>query len=211
MTKAIIYLRVSTEEQGVSGLGLEAQERECRLAASRKGLEVVEVVREIASAKNLSGRPLLQSTLERLRAGEVDVLLAAKLDRVSRDTLDLLGLVKRSEFEGWALIILDLDCDTRSSSGRLQLTIQASFAEFERRRIGERTKAAMSIAKSRGVHCGRRSVASPELVAEVAAKRAAGLTLRAIASELSSEGVATLGGARSWSGESVRLLLKRAA
>jgi DNA invertase Pin-like site-specific DNA recombinase len=211
MTKAIIYLRVSTDEQGDSGLGLEAQERECRLAAASKGLEVVEVVREVASGKNLSGRPLLQATLEQLRSNEVDVLLAAKLDRVSRDTLDLLSLVKRSEFEGWALVILDCDTDTRTSAGRLQASIMASFAEFERRRIGERTKAAMSVAKSRGVHCGRRSLASTELISEIVAKRGAGLTLRAIASELSSEGVATLGGAQAWSAESVRLLLKRAA
>lgn len=211
MAKAVIYSRVSTEEQGVSGLGLEAQEQECRAAAERRGLEIVETVREVASAKDITGRPLLQATLERLRSGEVEVLLASKLDRVSRDTLDLLGLVKIAESEGWALVILDLDCDTRSSSGRLQASIQASFAEFERRRIGERTRAAMAIAKSQGVHCGRHSRSTPELVARVVSLRETGLTLRAIASTLTSEGVSTLGGSQAWSAEAVRLLLKRAA
>lgn len=208
MARTVIYTRVSTEEQGLSGLGLEAQEYECRAAAEHRGLEVVEVIREVASGKDLSGRPQLLATLERLRSGELEVLLASKLDRVSRDLIDLLGLVKVAEAQGWSLVILDCEADTRSASGRLQLSIQASFAEFERRRIGERTKAAMAMAKARGVHCGRRSSATPELRALVQSKREAGLSLRAVAAELTLEGVATLGGAEAWSAEAVRQVLK---
>ena len=67
-------------------------------------------------------RPAIADALERLKSGEATVLVAAKLDRLSRSVLDFAKLLERSEKEGWGLVLLDLDLDTTTPAGRLTLT-----------------------------------------------------------------------------------------
>ena len=148
--KAISYARVSTTVQGESGLGLDDQLAKCQDYAARNGLEVLDHVVEVESAKSVAGRPLLTSTLERLRRGEADTLIVAKLDRLSRSVLDLCQLMEKADREGWTLVVIDLGVDS-SPSGRLQAHVVGAFAEYERRLIGQRTRDAMSAAKARGV------------------------------------------------------------
>src|SRR5579872_2538647 len=103
----VAYLRVSTEEQAVSGLGLAAQESAIRAECGRRGLPLVAVHTDAgASAKTLA-RPALKAALEALDAGEGSVLMSAKLDRLSRNVHDATGLLQRAERSGWDLVALD--------------------------------------------------------------------------------------------------------
>src|SRR4051812_17165204 len=90
---AVIYLRVSTEEQ-VDNYSLETQENICRKQAEQRGLTVLEIFREEGrSAKTISGRPMLIQMLEycRKRRKEIDAVLVYRLDRISRQTADYLA------------------------------------------------------------------------------------------------------------------------
>jgi DNA invertase Pin-like site-specific DNA recombinase len=93
---AVAYARVSTDVQ-VEGLSLESQERVLRGEVERRGWSLAgSVVRESASAKSLRGRPLLCEALRALDAGEADVLVVAKLDRLSRSARDFYDLMDRA-------------------------------------------------------------------------------------------------------------------
>ena len=148
--KALVYTRVSTEEQGISRNGLESQLATCQEYSRRMGFEVAEVIEEVISGAKMTNRPLLIGALARLKAGDANVLVVSKLDRLSRSVSDLCYLLEVSEKEGWSLVILDLNIDCTTSSGRMQAQIQATFAEFERRRIGERTKDEIAVMALRG-------------------------------------------------------------
>jgi len=205
--KAIAYLRVSTQEQARSGLGLAAQRIAIETEARRRGWSVTVYVDDGWSAGSLS-RPALQEALRALKRGEAEALVVAKLDRLSRSLVDFAGLMDVSRREGWALVALDLGIDTTTPAGELVANVMASVAQWERRVIAQRTKEALAAAKQRGVHVGRRSTLPPEVVERVRVRRAQGLTLRAIAAELNAEGVPTGQGGAEWRANSVSLVLK---
>jgi len=206
--KAIIYTRVSTEEQGVSRNGLESQLATCQEYASRIGVEVSQVIEEVVSGAKMTNRPLLINALSTLKSGEAKVLIVSKLDRLSRSVSDLCYLLEVSEKEGWSLVILDLNIDCTTSSGRMQAQIQATFAEFERRRIGERTKDGLAIAKAKGVKLGGSKPVIPfETVQLIALARQADKTFRQIADDLNALLITTSTGT-AWSAGSVNWVLK---
>jgi len=206
--KALIYTRVSTEEQGVSRNGLESQLATCQEYASRIGVEVSQVIEEVVSGAKMTNRPLLINALSALKSGEAKVLIVSKLDRLSRSVSDLCYLLEVSEKEGWSLVILDLNIDCTTSSGRMQAQIQATFAEFERRRIGERTKDGLAIAKAKGVKLGGSKPVIPfETVQLIALARQADKTFRQIADDLNALLITTSTGT-AWSAGSVNWVLK---
>jgi len=206
--KALIYTRVSTEEQGVSRNGLESQLATCQEYASRIGVEVSQVIEEVVSGAKMTNRPLLINALSTLKSGEAKVLIVSKLDRLSRSVSDLCYLLEVSEKEGWSLVILDLNIDCTTSSGRMQAQIQATFAEFERRRIGERTKDGLAIAKAKGVKLGGSKPVIPfETVQLIALARQADKTFRQIADDLNALLITTSTGT-AWSAGSVNWVLK---
>src|ERR1700722_19901398 len=95
--KAIIYLRVSTEEQ-VDNFSLDTQERICNQEAERKGLQIIKVFREEGkSAKTIVGRPVFLELLEYCRKNKknIDALIVYRLDRVSRQLQDYLAIRKK--------------------------------------------------------------------------------------------------------------------
>ena len=206
--KALIYTRVSTEEQGVSRNGLESQLATCQEYASRIGVEVSQVIEEVVSGAKMTNRPLLINALSALKSGEAKVLIVSKLDRLSRSVSDLCYLLEVSEKEGWSLVILDLNIDCTTSSGRMQAQMQATFAEFERRRIGERTKDGLAIAKAKGVKLGGSKPVIPfETVQLIALARQADKTFRQIADDLNALLITTSTGT-AWSAGSVNWVLK---
>ena len=153
--RAIGYLRVSTEEQADSGLGLQAQEAQVRAEIEHKGWDLAELVVDAGvSAKTLK-RPGLGRALEMLDAGEADVIVAAKLDRLSRSVADFLSLVDESHRRGWHVDVLDLQVDTSTPTGRLMATMLSALSEWERRMIGQRTSEALQALKAQGVRLGR--------------------------------------------------------
>ena len=136
------------------------------------------------------------------------MLIVSNLDRLSSSVSDLCYLLEVSEKEGWSLVILDLNIDCTTSSGRMQAQIQATFAEFERRRIGERTKDGLAIAKAKGVKLGGSKPVIPfETVQLIALARQADKTFRQIADDLNALLITTSTGT-AWSAGSVNWVLK---
>ena len=204
MKKGVIYVRVSTSEQGESGLGLEAQISRCSAYAARSEIEVADVVSEVQSGKNLNKRPLLLSILDRLKLGELEVLVVAKLDRLSRSVIDLCSILELSEKQGWSIVLLDLGIDTTTPAGRVQAQVIAAFAEYERRLISQRTKEAMKAAKDRGIHCGVTSPIPQEIVERIVHERLEGKTWISIAIGLDYDLIPTAREASFWQVGSVQ-------
>jgi DNA invertase Pin-like site-specific DNA recombinase len=146
--KAIAYVRVSTEQQGRSGLGLEAQHAAIRTFAEREGLDVGEWFTEVESGKGrdaLDRRPQLAAALRAARKARCSVLVA-KLDRLSRDVHFISGLMsERVEF-----IVTELG----RQADPFVLHLFAALAEKERALIAERTKAGLAAAKRQGQKLG---------------------------------------------------------
>jgi DNA invertase Pin-like site-specific DNA recombinase len=147
----IAYYRVSTERQGRSGLGLEAQQ--AAVAKYLTGIPDASLAAsytDIESGKR-SDRPELVRAMELCRATGA-TLIVAKLDRLSRD-VDFLRQCVR-QIDGAGIVFCDLPDLPPGAAGKLVLTVMASIAEFEAGRISERTKAALAAAKARGVKLG---------------------------------------------------------
>lgn len=209
MKKFISYLRVSTDKQGTSGLGLEAQRAQVKTFADNAGEIITEFV-EVESGKK-SNRPQLKAALKACKK-EGAVLLVAKLDRLSR-TLSLIAQILDS---GAEFVAAD-----NPHANKFTIHILAAVAEFERDQISTRTKAALAAAKERGVKLGTYGkvlAAENKASADDYAKelrpviddiRDAGhTTVRAIASELNRKGIETARGG-SWHPNTVQRLLKR--
>lgn len=208
--KVIGYVRVSTEEQGRSGLGLEAQRATIARMADAHDWDVTWVEDAGASGKSLN-RPGLQAALTALKAGQADALVVAKLDRLSRSVHDFAGLLLVARREGWALNALDMGVDTTTSAGTMVAHVMIAVAEWERAVIGDRTSAALQAAQARGVKLGRPRSVSKEVEMRVFELRAAGLSYARVAEQLNVEAVPTAHGGRAWHASTVSRILNRKA
>jgi DNA invertase Pin-like site-specific DNA recombinase len=206
----IAYYRVSTERQGRSGLGLEAQREAVARFAAAEGFELAGEFTEVETGKGadaLEKRPQLAAALKAARKLRAPVIVA-KLDRLSRDVAFIAGLMaQRVPF-----IVAALGRNTDPFT----LHIYAALAEQERRMISERTKVALAAAKARGARIGDPNIGAAN--AAIAAARdtdlrpifleLAGKSYREIASELTARAIAApRGGA--WNQVSVMRAVKR--
>ena len=206
--RVVAYARVSTEEQGLSGAGLEAQRKAILSECNRRGWTLVESFEEVASGRDLK-RPGVQAALEVLSRQEADGLVVAKLDRLSRSMLDFAGVMATAQKQSWALVALDCSVDTTTPAGEAMAHVMATFAQFERRLIGQRTREALAVKRAAGVRLGRPPAVPPELAARIAALRTAGATLRQIADKLNEEGILTPHGGSKWRPSSLAGVLSR--
>jgi DNA invertase Pin-like site-specific DNA recombinase len=172
MQTAIGYVRVSTAEQGKSGLGLEAQRAAIARFAETEGLEVAQVYEEVETGSGsdaLDRRPKLNAALKAARKAKAPVLVA-KLDRLSRNVHFVSGLMAhRVEF---------IVCELGRQSDPFVLHLYAALAEKERDMISARTIAGLAAAKARGTKLGM----SAKTKAEVRAIAQAGGEVSAAAS-----------------------------
>jgi DNA invertase Pin-like site-specific DNA recombinase len=180
MNKAIAYYRVSTDRQGKSGLGLEAQNETVQQFANFKQWELIGEFTEIESGKK-NNRPQLQEALKQCLKQKA-VLVIAKLDRLGRNVAFISSLMEsKVEF-----VAVD-----NPHANRLMLHLLAAFAEHEREQISTRTKEALKVAKNRGIILGKhgKNVLSKQnmKLADDFAE-----TMIPIISELKSEGFITL-------------------
>ena len=201
--RAIGYMRVSTEEQGDSKAGLEAQESLIREEARRRGMELVDLRYDIASGKSLRKRDMLGATLRDMAEGKADVLIAAKLDRLSRSVLDFAGIMETANKEGWALSILDLSVDTTTTNGKMIMHVMIALAQWERELIGDRTRAALDAVRARGTKLGRRSGVDDDTRRLIRALRLSGLSWQKVANALEGQGIPTGQGGQ-WHAATVR-------
>lgn len=196
--RVIAYTRVSTREQ-LTGAGLDAQRDVIAAELDRRGWTDVRLIADPGhSAKDLD-RPGIQQALTLLAAGEADVLIAAKVDRVSRSVGDFSLLTRRATREGWRLTVLDVGLDMTSPQGEMMATLLAAFGQFERRLIGERTRDGMAVLKRQGKRMTRPLDIPDDVRERIAAERASGRTYAAIAELVNAENVPTgRGGRRLW-------------
>lgn len=223
--KAILYLRVSTEEQANHGVSLAAQENKLRAYCELQGIEIADVVREegISAAKPLATRPGGEQLLRSIAKGEAQHVVALKLDRLFRDAEDALHTTKAWDAAGVALHLVDMGgqtINTGTAMGRFFLGMMAGFAELERNLIAERTKTAMTHKKENGQAYAptpygydregdnlQTNDQEQATVKRIKALKEAGATLREIASALNDEGVPTKRGGK-WHASTVRYILK---
>lgn len=220
--KFVAYFRVSTQQQGRSGLGLEAQQAAVESYLATVNGRLVTTFKETESGKR-SDRPELAKALLRCRQTGA-TLLVAKLDRLSRNVAFLMTL----RDSGANFLALDLP-----EANTLTLTVMAAMAQHERELISQRTRAALAARRARGLavgtprdlsaYQGAASAAGVEVRQEQARQRArdilpmieeargAGATsLRQIAAHLNEEGVTTPRGS-TWTAAAVQRTLKAAA
>ena len=219
MRPIVAYLRVSTGKQARSGLGVEAQCDAVRRFADAEGYSIVDERVEVETGKGadaLDRRPQLAAALEHARKRKCSIVVA-KLDRLSRDVAFISGLMaQRVPF-----VVAELG----PAVDPFVLHIYAALAEKERALISQRTKQALAAAKARGVTLGNprlaeaRARANKETI-EAAERYAAlvlphilplaeqGLSLRAIARELTARGVPTARGGQ-WYAVQVADILRR--
>jgi DNA invertase Pin-like site-specific DNA recombinase len=207
--RALGYIRVSSQEQADSRAGLEAQRRAIVAEAKRRGWDLVAVVEDAGyTAKDLR-RPGIQEALRVLATGEATALVVSKLDRVSRSLIDVTGLMAKAQRQGWALVALDCMVDTSSPSGEAMAHLMATFAQFERRIISQRTKDALAVKRASGVRLGRPPSLPPAVGRRIVRERSAGRTLAAIADRLNRDGIPTAQGGKQWYPGTVRATLVR--
>jgi DNA invertase Pin-like site-specific DNA recombinase len=217
------YLRVSTDRQGKSGLGLEAQREAIARFAAAEGLAIVGELIEIETGKGadaLERRPMLREALTLAKKAKAAVCVA-KLDRLSRDVAFISGLMaQRVPF-----IVAELGSD----ADPFMLHIYAALAEKERALISERTRLALAQKKAQGALLGNRTNLAEATAKGNAAQAAAAdafaanilpivreiqaagvASLRAVAAELTRRNVRTARGG-AWTATAVKNLLQRPA
>jgi DNA invertase Pin-like site-specific DNA recombinase len=215
--KFVTYLRVSTERQGQSGLGLEAQRAAVAAHVLGRGEVVAEFV-EVESGKR-ANRPQLARALAEANRTEA-VLLIAKLDRLARNVAFIANLLESG---------VEVTAADMPEANRFVLHIMAAVAEQEGRAISERTKAALAAAKARGVKLGwsiperaseqrqaaKKGAAVNKALALIHAEnvfpivkqiRTGGASLRQIAAKLNTQGIKTARGGK-WHATTVRNIL----
>jgi DNA invertase Pin-like site-specific DNA recombinase len=170
-------------------------------------LDLLELVgdREHARDRRALERPGLSHVLQRIARGEVRCLVVCGLDHLSRSVAELGQLLRWLDRLEVRLIALDLDLDTATESGRETTRALASVSQWERERISERTKAGLAAARAkRHSGTGEKARATAVLHQRIAAMRADGMTLQAIADVLNAEGVPTQRGGAKWRPSSVQ-------
>jgi site-specific DNA recombinase len=224
-SKAIGYLRVSTDQQSESGLGLDAQRRAIEQAATRLGLTIVATYTDagLSGSKGIEDRPGLLDAVATLKRG--DVLLIAKRDRLGRDVVAL-ALIERLIARKGAKVVSAAGegTDNDDPTSLLMRRMIDAFGEYERLLIGARTRAALRAKRAQGMRAGNvpfgytaapdgRLIADQDeqhTVATIRDCRAAGMSLRDVASELNRRHLLTRSGTP-WRHEYVVKVLRSAA
>lgn len=202
--KAVIYSRVSTDEQGKSELGLEAQIAACQRLAESNGLEVVGSFSEVISGKVAPQERFEFSKAMKAARAENASILIAKLDRLSREVYHVSAYLY--DRKSPRLIVAD-----RPNASEFEINIIASLAQEERRLISERTKAALAVRREQGmklgsvgraVAAGKAQVATQDAISRAMELRAIGASFQAIADTLNAEGFTTSRGSQ-WSKQAI--------
>ena len=205
-------MRVSTDEQGESGLGLESQRAAIRHECSRRGWDLVDIFEDSgASGKALTGRPALRAALLTLQKGQASGIVVSKLDRLSRSLLDFAHLLHKAQREQWNLVALDLGVDLSTPAGEFLASVMSACAQWEARVIGQRTKEALAVKKSQGYRLGRPPSISDAVAQRILRMRARGVGLQEICERLNMDRVPTPRGGKAWRPSSIQSVVTRTA
>jgi len=145
--RAILYVRVSTTKQEHSPA---VQEAKLRAYCAIKDYSVADIITDHGVSAKDTNRRGLQRALAALGAGKADVLVVAKLDRLTRSIRDLCDLLALSDAQGWTFASVTEEFNTSNAMGRFVLNIFAAIAQWERETIGERTREVLGSLKQDG-------------------------------------------------------------
>ena len=225
--KAVIYTRVSTNEQGISGISIDNQIETLKQYCVQKGLEVVEVItdRGISAGKHLAQREGGQRLLDLIQSKKAHHVVALKLDRLFRNAGDALSTIEKWDKAGISTHLKDFmngsELDTSSPMGRMVLGISSVFAQFERDLGSQRTKDALQHKKkNRKAYCrgvygyvqkGEEMVeddSQQAVIGIIKQMRKAGASLRKIAKHLMDQGIQTQRGGIKWYASTIKAILE---
>ena len=205
--RVLVYCRVSTREQGDSGLGLEAQEARCRQETTQRGWSPLYVKQEIQSAGRQ--RPILEECLRMMDVGTADVLMVSRIDRLARSVGQLARIMDRAQTRGWQLVVLSPAVDMTDPYGRMMAQVAMSFAELERSLGSIRTKEGLERARARGTFKPLPRYADRSTIRRIVRKRLEGNSRNAIAKWLTEAGVPSPNNVGRWNHKMVGAILKR--
>ena len=227
---AVGYVRVSIAEQAVSGLSLAAQRRRIDAQAVVSDVDLIEILSDDGHSAATLKRPAMTEILARIDGGMVDMIIVAKLDRLTRSVKDLAMLLERlakakraDGAKGVDLISCAESLDTSTATGRLVINIMASVSQWEREIISERTSAALQELRAQGRSTGTprfgfsadgnghlfEDIEEQQILARVTELRSGGNSWQAVARTLTGQGIRTrTGGA--FSRQGIRQIAKKA-
>ena len=217
-----LYIRVSTEKQAEEGYSLDAQQSRLQSYCDAQGWTVspAHVYIDAGISGKSTARPAFQAMLKAAQDGQIARIVVTKMDRLARNTQDLLETVNRLQSFGCALVLLDLNIDTGTPTGMLVATVLGGIAQWEREQIAERVKSG-KVQKAaqggdNGRYCplgytftdGRYSVeeSAAQTVRSIFTDYTTGQTLTTIAARLTAQGVPTARGGQ-WYPATVRYIL----
>ena len=226
MNDALGYIRVSSEEQADSGLGLEAQRQRIAAYCIMKGLHLAEVFEDpgVSGVKPLASCPAGGKLLAAAKNSRAFVIVS-KLDRLFRSVADAANVIAEFDKKGIRLVSIAESFDMSSPYGRAMAQMASVFAELERAMIRERTRIAMNVKRARGDRIsghapfgwdfgsGGRLLANAreqKIIARIRHLRAKGLSYRGIATRLDGEGIRPKRGRR-WIHTTIKGILMRNA
>ena len=223
--KYVVYLRVSTDQQAASGLGIEAQREICLRYIEKSPSENVEFIDDgFSGSLELDKRPALLEAISILEKG--DVLLIAKRDRIGRDPIINAMIERAVERKKARLVSASGDVsDSNDPTSILMKRMVDAFAEYERLIIGARTKAALQVKKKKGQRVGHipfgltlsddgihleRHEEEYQILEQIRKLHVQGLSLRKIAAEMNLRQAFNRGG-NEWNHVSILRVMKNAA
>jgi DNA invertase Pin-like site-specific DNA recombinase len=179
MKRAALYSRVSTIHHGQS---VDMQLHDLRKLAEQRGFQIVKEYSDQGVSGSKSSRPALDAMLVDAKRGKFHILLTWRLDRLGRSTAHLINMLDDLKNSGVELISFSEGLDFSTASGKLFYTLISAFAEFEKNVIGERVRAGLRNARSKGTRLGRPQLAAD--ASKIAALRAQGASSRTISDTL---------------------------
>lgn len=223
--KCVAYLRVSTDEQASSGLGLESQRESILRTSERLNVPILDYFTDegISGSAGVEKRLGLMSAIETLNKG--DFLVVAKRDRIARDTMLSCWIEKEVQKRGARIISASGEgTESDSPTDILMRRIIDAFSEYERQVIRARTKAALKAKRSRGEKTGGiveygfkldsdgktliKDEFEQNVISEIVSMRKQGFKLQQIANHLDSQGIKSKTG-KKWNCMSVSNIYKR--
>ena len=220
---AIIYVRVSTTDQAINGVSLDAQQAKAAAWAQLHDAEVLAVYSDVQSGSKAGNREGLQAALDHAcRTGAA--LVVYSLSRLARSTRDAIEIAERLNKAGSDLVSLSEQIDTTSAAGRMVFRMLSVLAEFERDQIAERTRAALAHKKAAGQRVGTvpygfqleadgvtltPNADQQEAVQIIIELRAAGVSMRRIAEELTHRQIPTAKGHSTWTHTTIASIARR--
>lgn len=224
MIKLIGYVRVSSDSQS-DNTSLEEQISRIKSYCDAFGYELMKVFQEVATGtkSDIVTRPIFNDALNYLKDNRADGIIALKLDRIARNTRDVLTLVEDVlEPQNKVLVLLDLQVDTSTPTGKMILTVMSAVAELERNTINERTQGGRKAKSKKGGYAygspkyGYKSVGGELMPDEneqatiklIKNHRRSGKSYQKIADYLNDQKIPTKQGKGKWSSSVIHRIVK---